>query len=561
MYSTPKYVAKAWLGIKLIFLAGIIFFSYSYLVRDHDRVMRFYFKLNSCFYKAADWHASVFTYPVKAIGNICCICAIIISILGIIYYLRKPVRQNEGSAFFIIGWRDALCIVLLLIMAVALQQWASGLEHWAYDEVFSARNIAGIHPFQTMSYYMLPNNHILFNLINNLLFHTATDKVHTGRIISLFGYCVLGITFFYWFKGVMKHRLVALIATVVVMAQFPTWIFAAQARGYELYNLFEVGMVISLLAYLRSSDTCWLTINALCCVAGYYCIPTFFYFHVAQLLFMVIYQLIYREWQLAFWKYQLISCLTVFLLYLPAICFSGLDSLIANRYVTPGTTSTAEYFKTDFLDKVNFFIDHFFSDVHIGHFSLNLILFLLPLTLLFNKNKTFRLMGLFYIVMWVAFSGIAIHMRRSPFERNMIGHYTLTLALLLLAVYQLFSFKTGALLRNALFSIAGILLLVHFIRTEKAMIADNCPYSYDVNQRYKLVSDGLASIPPCSTLFCDDEGFYCSYICQKNGCIIHKCSTGDEQYFIKQQDEPPLPAYANYKLVKKVEDYEVYERK
>ena len=170
-------------------------------------------------------------------------------------------------------------------------------------------------------------------------------------------------------------------------------------------------------------------------------------------------------------------------------------------------------------------------------------------------------MGLFYIVMWVAFSAISIHMRRSPFERNLIGHYTITLAFLLLAVYQILSYIKGAMLRNILFSTASILLLVHFIHTEKALIADNRPYSYDVNQRCTLVSGGLTSIPAGSTLFCDDEAFYCSYICQMNGCIIHTCSSGDEQYFIKQQDEPPVPAYANYTLVKKVEDYEVYERK
>src|SRR5207247_1577156 len=93
----------------------------------------------------------------------------------------------------------------------------------AYDEVFSAQNIAGVHPFQAASYYMLPNNHIFFNLLNGTLFHGATDKVASGRVLSLLCYLGLITALYCWIKKLTGNYLMTCIVTLVLATQFPTW--------------------------------------------------------------------------------------------------------------------------------------------------------------------------------------------------------------------------------------------------------------------------------------------------------------------------------------------------
>jgi hypothetical protein len=567
---------KIWLAAKAIIFTSlaalmlvIIAFGCYYLFSGHDHLADWYLHLNSCFYRAQYWNATVFTKGIKSDGNMYCVIGMAIAVAGIFYIFRR-VRLNIAltrPAVIKLHIYDLLLIIAALAMAVTLWLWGNNMALPAYDEAFSAENVAGIHPFQSASYYMLPNNHIFYNLLNNLLFHTATDKVFTGRILSLVVYCSFITIIFLWFKNLIHNRWLAFIISIVLAMQFEVWGFSFQARGYELYLLCEWGLFISLFSYIRSANKRWLLLNALCCAAGYFCMPSYLYFHVAQLVFMLLYQLFYLKKEGLFWKYQLFAIFLAFLLYLPALCFSGLEAIINNPYVAPMKTykTTTGFWAWMYPAILPGYLSHIFSDIYWQGYLINRILFFLPVTLLLNrKNKTSVLFGLFYVALWAVLFIIVIAMKRVPFERNLIGHYSVTLAGVILVAYWLTSFRLPAkinLPRIILLPLILLAFIIHFIRNDKKLLKDKL-YEYDVNQVYDTLNTGLHFISPGSTVAFSDESFYCRYICKKNGCKAGKCSTGTEAYFIKQTDENvPLPLPDQYTLIKKVDIYSIYKRK
>jgi hypothetical protein len=110
-------------------------------------------------------------------------------------------------------------------------------------------------------------------------------------------------------------------------------------------------------------------------------------------------------------------------------------------------------------------------------------------------------------------------------------------------------------------SVAALVIGIHFLKTNKQLLWDNL-YGYEVNKEYDVVHNGMSSIPQGSVIAVSDEGFYCGYVGMKKGCVVHKCSNGDETYYITNQYEPlPAQVSGNYVIQSKFGDYEIYTRK
>jgi hypothetical protein len=558
--------------VACILLCLVIFsLCAAYILSSHHALVSWYKGLNNCFYLNSSWGSDFFTPHIKSDGNMYCVIGMAIVLAGTYYFLRQLKAilyraQNPGKeGQFKLDWKNLTPLILCLFTVFFLWYWGNSMSLPAYDEVFSAQNIAGIHPFQAVSYYMLPNNHLFFNLVNNLFFSSFQDKVATGRVISLFAYVGFSIALFYWFKKLVKNRWVAFIISATLGTQFLVWGFGFQARGYEVYLLAHWGLYISLLYYIVSSRTVWLYLNVACIAAGYFCLPSFLYVHITQVVFFVLYQLLYKRKESAFWKWQLVGMLLTYLCYLPALCFTGLESIVHNKWVGPMNFKTSLAFSQWMFPDFSIYISHIFSDLRFGSFSPTLILFLLPLALLFGKkNILCRLSGLFYVCMWTTYFLIVIGMKRPPFERNLLGQYSITLAAFVLTLFWAFEILAGLIkldiLKWALFIPVILLLCYHFLSTD-TMFLKEMLYEYPVNGRYDFISTGLDYIPPGSTVALSDEGFYYGYICMKHGCKIAKCPTGNETYFVKPCFENMPPGIAEkYTLVKTVNDFAIYKR-
>jgi hypothetical protein len=115
--------------------------------------------------------------------------------------------------------------------------------------------------------------------------------------------------------------------------------------------------------------------------------------------------------------------------------------------------------------------------------------------------------------------------------------------------------------KQIVFATVLLLFATHFIRTNRIFLKDTL-YEIDVNSIYTTVNNGLSFIQPGTTAAFSDVAFYCYYICSKKGVKTSKCPAGNEQYFIKQRDEQlPQLVTENYLLVKKFDQYEVYQHK
>jgi hypothetical protein len=183
---------------------------------------------------------------------------------------------------------------------------------------------------------------------------------------------------------------------------------------------------------------------------------------------------------------------------------------------------------------------------------------------LFNKkNRAYFSLGLFYMCMWVVFFVVVIIMKRLPFERNLIGHYSITLAGLLITIYWLTE-RLAALikintLKWILFPGMTLLLGIHYLRTNEQYLQDTL-YEMDVNSYYKSKVEWLNNIPPGSSVAFSDEEFYGRYLSRKIGYRVSACPAGNELYYVKQEPEL-IPAAARYELYKKFYGNEIWKLK
>lgn len=560
---------------RLLLLASILslivvcVFCFFYLFSSHEQLTAWYTGLNNCFYHAGNWGSDFFTAGIKSDGNLHCGIGLVLSAGGLALLFKKLTTKNTLASPPLrinVNKQDITYVIICVFAAISLWLWGNNTSLPAFDEVFSAQHIAGIHPFQGASYYMLPNNHIFYNFLNNVFFHSVADKVATGRIISLIAYCATLVTLYFALMPLLKYRWLSLIMCLTLALQFFVWGFSFQARGYELYLLAEWGMFLSLFAYIRSGHRSWLLLNALSVVTGYFCLPSFLYFHAAQLLFMFLYSIIYRSNETSFWKYQAIAILATYICYLPALSFSGIGAITSNGYVAPSRAHTIADFWQGTWPMIKTYCAHIFSDMHLGIADTALLLLTLPLLLVISRrDKTLALSGLFYLCLWATFFLITTAMKRAPFERNLIGHYSISLAGVLVFLHWLIGSFVATSNRNILrlivFPVVLVAFSTYFFLTNEKLLKETL-YEYNVNEVYLFHKGRLGIIPPGSTVGFSDAEFYSCYICRKNGCIVNKCPDGSDNYFVTQDNEGyPTWLEGNYRLVDKKYNYEIYKRK
>lgn len=562
-------------GVKLTFLFAIclllitiLLFSSFFLASGYEKLISWYFSLGSCFYRSQYWTTTFFTHEVKSAGNIYCMVAIVLSTIGL---LLGAIKIKHIFLKIQLSLNTNVCLssflLALILIAFCIFLWYYGYKNAypACDEVFSAQNVANVHPFQGVSYYMLPNNHLFYNLLNNIISPVFTNSIFSGRLLSLGFYSGFVIAIFAMAIHLLQHKLAAFAIAVTAACQFFVWGFSFQARGYELYLLCECGLCISLFAWIASNNKNWLFLNVACLAAGYFCMPSFLYLHAAQLLFILVYQVCFKKFQMSFWLWQAAAGSFVFLLYLPALCFSGYNAIGNNIYVAPmSQEKTVSDFCQWMFPYFKNYITHIFSDIHWNNFSLNILFSALPFIMLFSRRKSmYFLFGLFYLILWSLFLIIAIDMKRLPFERNLIGHYSISLIFSLVTIYWLVSLPKPlpVFIKYGAFCIVTVALTVHFLLTNPVYLKDTL-YECDVNAIYLDLNKKLDVIPHGSSIGFSDNGFYCIFMFQqKGGYVTHKCATGNEDYYMKEAwDELPIVIQQNYRLCDSLNDFTIYKK-
>jgi hypothetical protein len=553
----------------LVLLVGLLA-SGTYWLTPYPKLLHWYLGLNNCFYRAESWPERFFTPAVKAKGNLLALVALVLCSagLGILLYHWRRIPQPRQLALSLLprlGRPDALYLLGLLGAASGLWWWGNSRVVPGTDEVFSALYCAPLPPFQTVAYYMLPNNHLLFNLLNGTLFGRSADLVHTGRLLSGLAYLATVASVYGWFRGLTGHRLLAAVVALVTALQFPLWGFSFQARGYALYALAHWGAFIGLFGYLRDRRGGWLLLNAVCCVVGYAAVPTFLFFHLAQLAFGVLYQWQQRALDWRFWRYQAGGLLTVYLFYLPALGFSGLAALTSNEYVQ-STSPTIAGFLPAFSHDLHGFMQYCFSTIELG-VPLSELLSLLPLLLLLaRRNTAWFAYGLFYALLLAVAVGLMLGMRHSVNQRNLIGHCSLALALVPATLYWLLG-QLPAHWRRPRWQLGGTVLVLlalgrQFVHASPVKNPENL-YIFDNSRAYRAIITDLLTIRAGQRVAYSWESFYVYYAGQQRGLSGYlTCSPPLADYYIVLPNEelPPVAA-PNYELLAKGAEFTLYRRK
>jgi hypothetical protein len=544
-----------------VLVAAIGYCSF-YLLNSHAYLSNWFVQLEPCFYNQDKW-PEFFNAEVKNQGDIFSLPGIAASVAGLFFIFQSLRRNKLASGEYTVRVHvfDIIIGASLSVICLCMWLWGTAYLKPAFDEVFSAVNCAGQHPFQTIAYYMLPNNHILFNLMNNLLFPGVEDKLVTGRFISLLAYLGIVLLSYHWLLKQLNNRFLAVTGCLCILTQFYVWGFSLQSRGYEIYALMHLLAFVSITNYFQNESRNWLLVNIVSCLVGFACIPTFLYYYLSQMALAVVVQVMKRKFDTAYLKYHVICLIFVFVAYLPALSFSGIRALLENRYVAPGDASLKE-FSVSLKGMAKSYFSFCFADPEEKKW-MSWILAFVPLFLLFRKKAEERYWGVFYVIMWVCLWSVMAVMKKIPFQRCMNGYYIITVLLLVvvvgkMAIYIARGWKLSVV-KYALLPVAFLLLSGYFFVKGKKHLALFL-YWHNNNQSYAELSPAINQLPEGSRVGFSEEAFYLYYIGKKRGLQANKCLRGDEDHYIKNSSEPLPPAVASFSLFQRVGEYEIYRR-
>lgn len=554
-HLSPR-IAWAGIGVVAVLVIALCIF---YLAHTHTYLVRWFLSLNEDIPHRSEWPVRFFSPATKKAGNVFCGLALPIC-LFLLYTAAKQLRIRRQPAYYSLPARDLLLLGALAVLIIALWCWGQPLAAIGSDEMFSAYYSAGGHPFQTISYYMDPNNHLLFNLLNRMVFWGAADKLFTGRIISL-GACIALVWLLYlWLKELTQSRLIALLITVTLSVQFQVAGFAQLARGYELYLLFQWMAFIAGYLYWKHKTTNYLLWYLLANAAGFFTIPTHLYFFITLNLVALILQLRDRKIDLLFWRYTLLSLLLTFLLYLPAILFSGLQAITANEYV-----SARDGFEIALLKNLGPIVQECFWINYPNRELIYGLLGLLPLSLLFlqrGRDKTF--IWWCYLLIWPVYFVIAIAMKHYANMRNLIWQEQFSLCALLLTLFYCSRWLDAKLRSRWINKIAYPVILLavtgHFLIFFPWQI-DYALYGISTRKHNDEVVAVIRTLPPDAVLACPDFAISWYYLAKEaDRKAVTQCTGKEPVLVVNVLDILPDTRFPGYKFWKRESFYHLYVR-
>lgn len=550
-------LGQLFLGIVALVLLAVMMLSGFYLTHSYDYLAQWYLKLDDRIPYLDVWKEDFFNEQTRAAGRYIAGAAIVLAGTSLFFCIRrliKPLRPVSVQ----ISYADILTTSLVMVLSGIAGVWAFRLTEIGADEIYSAVYCAGIHPLQTVSYYMDTNNHLFFNIINNTFFHPATDKLFTGRLLSWITYVLLSGTLYLWLKSLVKQRWVAVLMTMTLVLQFPVLGFAVQNRGYEVYLYCQWISFIALFQYQRSGSKRFLLLHVTANVIGLYTIPTYLYFLLSALMAGSIVQLYSRRFDLRFWKYQSISGLFVFLLYVPVFLFSGIGSVTSNKHVLPSSG-----FNIDLYGNFRSFIHECFWNYDLHRLPFYMLLFLLPLAIfLLQKGRERKLFLIFYLVLWPGYILVSIVMKRYGFMRNLIAQESISLFMVLIGLYWLaedLSRRLGKrILFQGAFALFAGLQLLYFVRLFPTHV-DYYLYLISTNDHNSAIKRELKTFPAQASIACPNFALVWHYFGKQENLRLHTHPQGDEDFIIlHHRDSYNIPPA--YSFVRETYYYKIYKR-
>ncbi len=244
----------------------------------------------------------------------------------------KDLKSSLLKCLMVLNKKHYLLAILLPLFTIIFYSLSLPVS---FDEAWTYLNFSTKDFFVSLSYYPAPNNHILHSLITNFTtFILPSFPLLSLRLPTII---ISILTSLFLLYSITKHhsKKVSIIITGVSSLLFMNIYYSYMSRGYALVLMFFIlSLHFTLNLHKNTSsnrDWYWLTI---CSILGFFTMPSYLY------AFVIINTILLaatctKSAILRQLKFTFITIIVVFILYLPTIIVSGLDSLISNKFVTP----------------------------------------------------------------------------------------------------------------------------------------------------------------------------------------------------------------------------------
>lgn len=573
MSDTTKYLKPfrySAIALRIAMFIPFVIFCIYYLSHSRAELLEDFLAKGGCFYRQEKFSAITFNETVKTTGNMLCIVSIPLALFFSLFIFRffsfsiftkslERLKNFKKSIFWIIA---------LLASCIAFATFGFSYTAMCTDEAFSALNFAKQPLVRLISYYPIPNNHIFFNLLNHFWCNFFTNSFVSGRVLSIVFYCLLICGNFFLFYHFTKNNFISFLCCLLLSLQFIVWGFGHQGRGYALCHLLQwIGFVCFYYYFFsnRNSKHEALGVLIFCNVIGMWTVPVYLYFIVFQVLSATIICLFRRKLFFQFWLALLLSGIGVFLVYLPAFCYSGIGSLLGGGYNTGKSLSEIGKISWGyFYDLVTLQTFNFLNPFK----SLALVFFILPFILIFffrNLFASFSKFVLLYGMIWISMVFMVLIMRQFPVFRGMgfQMHFSL-LILLLIAGHCVVQIHENWKTETQVFlTVFTLFLCVRMMNFNKEM-SPTVLYGQDT----RAFLNGLESLPqdfkPDATVWLSDESFMWPFVLKDlKNVVNYDCNFNHQDIIFLSEDDKPLPeaVMQHYKERNRASWFIIYERK
>jgi hypothetical protein len=469
LFRTGRYLVT---GLAVI----VVLYSIFYLSKSYQEILFWYGGNMEDFFRKDDWSSKMFSEDVKKVGNILCIALSVLLLLSLVYLWKI----KSSIAPVKIVWNYSFPDIFIVIIAFFFWGYYQALAPYAYDEIFSAFHFASHSAWLSLSYYPLPNNHILYNVLNAFVGQLSGGHfLVSGRIISLLAYVVTALLTYRVAKHVLKVEWMAILSSVLVLSQFPVVGFATQARGYSMLVMCTMLAMYALWNKKGSSYYFW----DVGIVAGMAVMPSFLYFWVGLGLSGLFLLNGDKISLYSFLKHNFISALVVLSFYLPVLCVSGYQSIVANKYVTSTSTGLPDFFQS-FLEShyVRGLFNEWFntgSNVMIGIVLISIWI----VAAFLIKDQNIRRWNILTAGTIVGAILIIMFTQKLPFYRN-LAPISAVLWIAISLTFWAAILKISHVKRNIIYAFSTCILIV-FAHYRLHHILPDQLYYYDVKNTYE----------------------------------------------------------------------------
>lgn len=370
----------------------------------------------------------------------------------------------------------------------------------AADEVFSALNFAALPTFHTLSFYPLPNNHPLFNVMAGFLQATSLDGLVAGRIVAFLAYAAANVLIFLLLRRLFQSSTVAVLGVLVIALQLPVWGFSTQGRGYTLVLLVSVLAIYSFLRFVEHKQAKALIGLALANWIGMLIVPSHLYFWLGLWLAGCWILPLRKPIFFHFFVANVGTGLATFLSYLPLLSFSGLAAVASNRYVEPAYDGPLEL-----IGSLPSYLGGLFNEWFlVPYWWLGLVLLVLPALLLIFMRRQGSLIVIAKVQLGqvAAFLLLSLLLYRLPFYRNLIAQSCLSLLVLLCGLLSALKPIGAKRVAFVVFPLlAGVEAAVNHQRIPRYL------YYYPVHESYQSLLDCPVGLAEGDTVLLMEQGF------------------------------------------------------